>query len=118
MSEVQTRPAAPRGRGSSRGGRASFGSRGGRGPRVHATNGEKSDVNNVPSIEEDPEVTQLKQQFGVSKFNTIKEMFPEWTDEDIVFALQETDGDLENTVSGMADGKKHTDILHCLGLSS
>jgi hypothetical protein len=46
----------------------------------------------------------LKKQYG-SKVSTIKEMFPGWTDEDVVFALQETDGDLETTVDRITDGK-------------
>lgn len=100
MSEVQSRPAAPRGRGSARGGRGGYSSRGGRGGRSHATNGDKLDA---PSIEDDGEVGQLKKQYG-SKVSTIKEMFPDWTDEDVVFALKETDGDLETTVERITDG--------------
>ncbi len=103
MSEVQSRPAAPRGRGSARGGRGGFSSRGGRGGR-HATNGEKADAVSAVSIGDDSEVGQLKSQYG-SKVSTIKEMFPDWTDEDIVFALQETDGDLEVTVDRISTGK-------------
>lgn len=104
MSEVQSRPSAPRGRSSARGGRAGFGSRGGRGGRGHATNGDK--VENLPptTIEDDGEVGQLKKQYG-SKVGTIKEMFPDWTDEDAVFALQETDGDLATTVERITEGK-------------
>ncbi|CAG8950274.1 hypothetical protein HYFRA_00006766 [Hymenoscyphus fraxineus] len=100
MSEVQSRPVAPRGRGSARG-RGGFSSRGGRGGRPHPTNGTD---NTAPApIEDEGEVGQLKRQYG-SKVTTIKEMFPDWTDEDIVFALQETDGDLENTVGRITDG--------------
>merc|ERR1712093_279784 len=102
MSEVQSRPAAPRGRGSARGGRGGFSSRGGRGGRGHATNGDKTDSTTAP-IEDDGEVGQLKKKYG-SKVTTIKEMFPDWTDEDVVFALQETDGDLETTVDRITDG--------------
>lgn len=103
MSEVQSRPAAPRGRGSARGGRGGFSSRGGRGGRSsHAINGDKPDPI-ATSIEEDGEVAQLKKQYG-SKVTTIKEMFPDWTDEDVVFALQETDGDLETTVDRITNG--------------
>jgi hypothetical protein len=104
MSEVQSRPAAPRGRGSARGGRGGFSSRGGRGGRGHATNGDKTDTAPTTSIEDAGEVGQLKKQYG-SKVSTIKEMFPDWTDEDVVFALQETDGDLETTVDRITDGK-------------
>jgi hypothetical protein len=104
MSEVQSRPAAPRGRGSARGGRGGFSSRGGRGGRGHATNGDKTDNTATTSIEDEGEVGQLKKQYG-SRVTTIKEMFPDWTDEDVVFALQETDGDLETTVDRITDGK-------------
>jgi len=106
MSEVQSRPAAPRGRGSARGGRGGF-SRGGRGGRSHTTNGEKTDTS--ASIEDEGEVGQLKKQYG-SKVTTIKEMFPEWTDEDVVFALQETNGDLETAVDRITDGKSKSSI--------
>lgn len=102
MSEVQSRPAAPRGRGSSRGGRGGYSARGGRGGRAHTTNGDHATSH--PSIEDESEVGQLKKLYG-SKVSTIKEMFPDWTDEDIVFALQETDGDLETTVERITDGK-------------
>lgn len=104
MSEVQSRPSAPRGRSSARGGRAGFGSRGGRSGRGHATNGDKTENAPTPSIEDDGEVGQLKKRYG-SKVTTIREMFPDWTDEDVVFALQETDGDLETTVERITDGK-------------
>jgi len=104
MSEVQSRPAAPRGRGSARGGRGGFSSRGGRGGRGHATNGDKTESILTTSIEDEGEVGQLKKQYG-NKVTTIKEMFPDWTDEDVVFALQETDGDLETTVDRITDGK-------------
>ncbi|KFZ06031.1 hypothetical protein V501_07789 [Pseudogymnoascus sp. VKM F-4519 (FW-2642)] len=105
MSEVQSRPSAPRGRGASRGGRAGFGSRGGagRGGRSHATNGDRPDSASAPSIEGDAGVGLLKKQYG-TKVATIKEMYPDWTDEDVVFALQETGGDLELAVERITDG--------------
>jgi hypothetical protein len=104
MSEVQSRPSAPRGRGSARGGRGGFSSRGGRGaPRP--ANGEKSGIPSTPTYEDEGEVGKLKKQYA-SKLSTIKEMFPDWTDEDIVFALQETDGDLEGTIEQITEGSR------------
>ena len=38
------------------------------------------------------------------KIGPVKEMFPNWTDEDIVTALQETDGDLEATIERISEG--------------
>lgn len=100
MSEVQTRPFAPRGRGSGRGGRG--GSSGGRGSRVNGINGKKIEKAPVKT-EEEGEVGQLKKLYS-SQVTIIKEMFPDWTDEDIVFALRETDGNLELTVERITDG--------------
>lgn len=108
MSEVQSRPSAPRGRGSARGGRGGYASRGGRGGRSY-TNGDKPEATPIAETEEDGSVAQLKRSYG-SKFTTIKEMFPDWTDEDIVFALNETNGDLETTVDRITDGMHNPPI--------
>ncbi|KAI9851914.1 MAG: hypothetical protein M1838_002351 [Thelocarpon superellum] len=104
MSEVQSRPAAPRGRGSSRGGRGGYGSRGGaRGGSRPAVNGTKADHTTHAPVEEEGEVGELKKQYS-TKLATAKELFPDWTDEDLVYALQETNGDLEGTVERITDG--------------
>ena len=106
MSEVQSRPTNPRGRGSSRGtGRGGYSSRGGRGGS-RQINGTKPDIAaEVPSHDEEGEIGQLKKKYA-SKVNTVKEMFPDWTDEDIVYALQEADGDLESTIDRISEGEK------------
>ena len=67
-------------------------------------NGSKPDITERASFEDEGEIGELKSRFS-SELSTIKEMFPDWTDEDIVFALQETDGDLENTIDRMTEGK-------------
>ena len=108
MSEVQSRPSAPRGRGSARGGRAGFGNRGGRGGRTISSN--SPEHASAPAIEEDAEISQLKKQYG-SKVTMIKEMFPSFGDEDAVFALQECDGDLEAAVEKITDGKSQTEFV-------
>lgn len=96
MSEVQHRP-PPRGRGSSRGGRGSYGNRGGR--TFTRMNGDS----NASLFEDQGEVGQLKRQYAES-LKTLKEMFPDWTDEDIVFALQEEQGDVQATATRMSEG--------------
>ncbi|KAI9759806.1 MAG: hypothetical protein M4579_002105 [Chaenotheca gracillima] len=102
MSEVQTRPSAPRGRGSSRGGRGGYGARGGpRGGARHTTNGDKPAA---ASFEEEGEIGELKKKYA-SQLSTVRELFPDWTDEDIVYALHETDGDLEATIERITEGK-------------
>lgn len=101
MSEIQSRPLAPRGRGgfSSRGGRG----RGGRGGRAdHAIHDEKK----ADAIEDDGEVAQLKKKYG-DKVDTIKEIFPDWTDEDVVMGLEETDGDMYATLEKITTGKSY-----------
>ena len=102
MSEVQSRPSAPRGRGSARGGRAGFAGRGGRGGRTISSTSPENAA--APAIEEDAEIAQLKKQYG-GKVSMITEMYPAWTDEDAVFALKECDGDLETAVERITDGK-------------
>ena len=103
MSEIKSRPAAPRGRGSSRGGRGGFINRSGRGGN-RQTNGLKADIAaETPSVEDEGEMGQLKKTYA-PKLGTVKEMFPDWTDEDIVFALQETDGDLQATIERISEG--------------
>lgn len=109
MSEVQSRPAASRGRGSGRGGRGGgFATRGGSRAvtRNSATNGDtKHDTDSsLPTLEDEGEIGQLKQKYG-SKVAVIKEMFEDWSDVDILFALRETDGDENLTVTRMAEGK-------------
>jgi len=104
MSEVKARPSGPRGRGSGRGGRGGFNSRGGRSAN-RPTNGDTPEIHETSSIEDEGELGELKKHYA-SKLDMIKEMFPNWTDEDIVFALQETAGDLESTIDRISEGKR------------
>ncbi|KAG8526020.1 uncharacterized protein KY384_000782 [Bacidia gigantensis] len=100
MSEVKSRPSGPRTRGSGRAGRGGFTSRG-RGGRNQA--GGSKVESSTPNLEDEGEIGELKSKFS-SQLATIKEMFPDWTDEDIVFALAETDGDLEGTINRITEG--------------
>ena len=102
MAEVQSRTSAPRGRGSHRAGRGGFSSRGGRSASKQL-NGEAVASNAVVPLEEQGELGQLKKQYK-SQLSTLKELFPDWTDEDLVFALQETDGDLQSTIERISEG--------------
>ncbi|KKZ65265.1 hypothetical protein EMCG_08872 [[Emmonsia] crescens] len=114
MSEVQFRPSGSRGRGSARGGRGGYSSRGGR-----PSKSTKADSENMPqpSYEDEGEIGQLKKKHANS-LSTIKELFTDWTDEDLVFALEDADGDLEIAIERITEGnvsqwgevkKKHTD---------
>ncbi|KAI9890924.1 MAG: hypothetical protein M1814_003423 [Vezdaea aestivalis] len=102
MSEVQSRGSSSRGRGSARGGRASYGSRGTRGSR-QATNGDRKPTSTLAVPEDEGEFGELKSKYA-NQLRVIKEMFPDWTQEDLVFALQETNGDLENTIERITEG--------------
>ncbi|KAL8668282.1 MAG: hypothetical protein Q9168_007085 [Polycauliona sp. 1 TL-2023] len=101
MSEVRSRPSATRGRGFARGSRGGYSSRGGRPSRP--TNGDLPDSTPTSNLEEEGELGDLKRMYS-SKLSTIKELFPNFTDEDIVFALQETDGNLEATIDRISEG--------------
>lgn len=123
MAEVQARSQAPpsRGRGGGRGGRGGFGSRG---PVNRRTNGDKSSTLDAHTLDDDGDVFQLRKQYG-TKLDTIKELFPDWSDADILYALKETDGDVEVAATRISDGmlifffitlSLHTNLyltLHC-----
>ncbi|KAI1073888.1 hypothetical protein F5B20DRAFT_574454 [Whalleya microplaca] len=101
MAEVQARshPTPTRGRGG-RGGRGGFGARsaGNRRP-----NGDKSTIADPASFDDDSDVSQLRKQYGI-KLDTIKELFPDWSDADILYALKETDGEVEVAATRIAEG--------------
>ncbi|KAL7627911.1 RNAPII degradation factor [Parahypoxylon ruwenzoriense] len=102
MAEVQARSQAPssRGRGGGRGGRGGFGSRSSANRR---TNGDKPTAVDSAAFDDDGDVSQLRKQYG-GKLDTIKELFPTWSDADILYALKETDGDIEVTATRIAEG--------------
>jgi hypothetical protein len=49
------------------------------------------------------ELAELKKQYA-PQMSTLKEMFPDWADVDLVLALQESDGDLEGTIEKITEG--------------
>ncbi|KAL2355256.1 hypothetical protein BJ546DRAFT_841067 [Cryomyces antarcticus] len=104
MSEVvDSRPAALRSRGSARGGRAGFG-RGGPRRGSRQANGGTRDAASFDAPEDKGELGDMKKQYS-SQLSMLKELFPDWTDVDLVFALQETDGDLQGTIERITEGK-------------
>ncbi|KAI5466007.1 hypothetical protein BGZ63DRAFT_420532 [Mariannaea sp. PMI_226] len=102
MSEVTSRSSASRGRGSGRGGRGGFAGRGGRRP-----NGDKADHKADESLgafdDEGGDIGELRKQYG-DKTSVIREMFPDWSEVDVLFALQETNGDENEAVTRIAEG--------------
>ena len=55
------------------------------------------------SFEDQGELGEMKKKYA-SELSMLKDMFPDWTDTDLVFALQETDGDIANTVDKITQG--------------
>lgn len=110
MSDVQTRPAVARGgRGSAaRGGRGGFSSRGARNASRSAnTNGDAKhdqEPTSLPTLEDQGEIADLNKAHG-SKIPIVKELFPDWSEVDILYALKETDGDETLTIERIIDGK-------------
>jgi hypothetical protein len=99
MSEVQSRSSA-RGRVSTRGGRGGYSSRGGRGGNSRAANTDNSDL--APFDE--GEIGQMKKKYS-DALPTLKELFPDWKDEDLVFALEDSNGEIEEAIERITEGR-------------
>ena len=120
MSEVQSRPA--RGRSTARGG--GRGGHGSRGPRSNKqTNGDHVASNAIDTSADQGELGELKRRYQ-SQLTTLKELFPDWADADLVLAVEESDGDLSTTIEKISEGKSGTSFLlrthfahhNCLGV--
>jgi hypothetical protein len=100
MSEVQSRPSGTRGRGGYRGGRGGY-----RGTRVSSKSHTKSDdQENFPSEPEDQgEVGELKKKYG-DRVSALRELCEGWSDEDLVYALKETNGDANMAFDRISGG--------------
>ncbi|KAJ5493162.1 hypothetical protein N7539_001908 [Penicillium diatomitis] len=98
MSEVQSRSSA-RGRVSTRGGRGGYSSRGGRGGSSRAANNDSSDLASF----DEGELGQMKKKYS-DALPTLKELFPDWKDEDLVFALEDSNGEIEEAIERITEG--------------
>lgn len=116
MAEVTTRGgglprSGLRGRGRGRGGSNFNGT-----PHSNnSTNGFTSKVNghrpyqarpstHSPPNDEPEELKMIRKKHG-QKLATIRELFPTWTDEDLLMALNEASGDLELAATRISEGK-------------
>ncbi len=106
MTEQQPRPAATRGRSSTRGGRGGFSGRGGH-RNGNKTNGDLKDAAASDASSDQGELGELKKRYS-AQLNTLRELFPDWTDVDFVMALQESDGDLQATIERITEGMSYT----------
>lgn len=98
MSEVATRGSATRGRGGFRGGRGGY--RGSRGGKPHSSREEQE---NVPPLEEQGQLGELKAKYA-DKLPMMREVCEGASDEDLVFALVETNGDEVAAIEGITSG--------------
>ena len=102
MSEVDSRPRGSRGRGSYRGGRGGY--RGSRpGGKIHSKNDEQDNMLTT-ELDDQGEVGELKRKYG-NKVQSLREVCPGWSDENLVYALNETDGDSDLAAERISNGK-------------
>ena len=68
------------------------------------TNGDKVEAEAPSAFDDDGDVTELRKKHG-TKVSQIKDLFPGWSDVDVLYALQECDGDVQTTAERIMDGK-------------
>ena len=102
MTDVQPRGAPVRGRGSTRGGRAGFG-RGSRAANRQANGDPVKDTSRMVALEDEGELGEMKKRYA-SQMAMLRELFPDWNEIDLVFALHETDGDVQTTIDRITEG--------------
>jgi hypothetical protein len=56
------------------------------------------------SLDDQGDVGELKRKYG-DKIPMLREIIPGWSDEDLVFALEETQGDIAAAVDRMSSGQ-------------
>ncbi|KAJ5590805.1 Ubiquitin system component Cue [Penicillium hetheringtonii] len=72
---------------------------GGRGGSSRSANADNSDA---PSFEEG-EIGQMRKKYS-DTLPTLKELFPDWKDEDLIFALEDSNGELEDAIVRITEG--------------
>src|SRR5690348_13606344 len=100
MSEAPSRGSSTRGRGGFRGGRGGY--RGARGGKPHSSRSDEQE--NIPPLEDQGEVGELKAKYA-DKLPMLREICVGWGDDDLVMALEDSNGDemvaMERITSGM-----------------
>lgn len=66
-------------------------------------NGDAKTSAAIDTSADEGELGEMKRQYA-SQMSTLKEMFPDWSDVDLVLAVQESDGDLERTIEKITEG--------------
>lgn len=62
-------------------------------------------------------VSELSKKYS-SQLSQLQAIFPEWEEGDLVFALQDSKGNVEETVLAISEGKSPPLMLTCLGMSA
>lgn len=65
--------------------------------------------------DEPEDLRQLRKTHG-SSLATLKELFADWTEEDLLYAIQDASGDLEVAILRISDGKFLCFLLTCNNL--
>lgn len=102
MSEIDSRSLASRGRSSTRGGRAGY-QRGGVRQTTRSSTNPSSAVQFDDSLDQQGELGDMKKTYS-TQLSFMRDMFPEWTDDDLVFAIAEADGDVQIVIDRITQG--------------
>ncbi|KAG9672497.1 hypothetical protein KCU99_g536, partial [Aureobasidium melanogenum] len=102
MSDFDSRPVASRGRSSTRGGRASH-PRGAPRQSQTSSNANSSSVQFDDAFDEQGELGNMKKTYS-TQLSFMRDMFPDWTDDDLVFAIAEADGDVQIVIDRITQG--------------
>lgn len=62
-------------------------------------------VNAAAAQPDDTEEVRMLRAKYADKLSILRELFPDWTDEDLLFALQEAGGEMELTVGRISEGE-------------
>lgn len=80
-----------------------------RSSRSHAQDSPSSDSQAVTTtatnLSESEELRALRRKYS-DRLSTLKEMFPSWTDEDLLSVLNDVNGSLEIAVGRISEGKR------------
>jgi len=72
-------------------------------PRQSNGDSLEADDATAGSFDDQSGLGAIKKQYR-SELDTLKEFFPDWSDEDLVYALQERNGDLQTTIEDITEG--------------
>jgi hypothetical protein len=61
-------------------------------------------LSSIDTSADQGELGELKRRYQ-SELSTLKELFPGWTDVDLVLAIEESDGDLQSTIEKISEGE-------------